>query len=198
MPLELELKAVVPDPDALRDRLRDAGAVLEFRGRMTDRRFDREGELSLRDEVLRVRTFHPADGNREAIMGWKGPTGRSADGYKQRQEIELPLQPGADDPARLLGALGYRVVQVVDREIELYRLGDVALRLERYPRMDLLLEVEGDPAGIERVVAITGLPRAAFTADPLAEFVRRYELRTGETACLAIDPAAPDRPPASL
>jgi len=197
MPLELELKAVVPDPDDLRDSLRDAGAVLEFRGRMTDRRFDREGELSLRDEVLRVRTFHPADGTHEAIMGWKGPTGRSADGYKLRQEIELPLQPGADDPARLLGALGYRVVQVIDREIELYRLGDVALRLERYPRMDLLLEVEGDPAGIERAVALTGLPRATFTADPLAEFVRRYELRTGEPACLAINPAAPDRPPGS-
>jgi len=73
----------------------------------------------------------------------------------------------------------------------------VAIRLERYPRMDLLLEVEGDPAGIERAVALTGLPRAAFTADPLAEFVRRYELRTGETARLAINPVAPDRPSGS-
>jgi len=40
---ELELKAVIPDPDALRERLRASGGRERFRARMTDRRFDRGG-----------------------------------------------------------------------------------------------------------------------------------------------------------
>ena len=65
---ELELKAVIPDPAALRARLVGAGGRLQFRGRMSDRRYDRGGELTTRDEVLRVRSYHHADGRTEAVM----------------------------------------------------------------------------------------------------------------------------------
>ena len=43
------------DPNALRTALMRAGAVLEFRGDMLDRRFDRDAPPTLteRDEVLR-------------------------------------------------------------------------------------------------------------------------------------------------
>ena len=78
MPDELELKAVIPDPDALRARLLAAGAVERFRGRMSDRRYDRPGgELARRDEVLRVRSYHHPDGRITAVLGWKGPARRS-------------------------------------------------------------------------------------------------------------------------
>ena len=60
---ELELKAVVPDPEALRARLRRGGAIPGFRGRMTDRRYDRAGDLAARDEVLRIRTYHHPNGS---------------------------------------------------------------------------------------------------------------------------------------
>ena len=43
---------------------------------------------------------------------------------------------------------------------------------------------------IERAVAVLGIPRAEFTAEPLIEFVRRYELRTGGQAVLASSGAA--------
>src|SRR5690242_11195394 len=102
---ELELKAVVPDPDALRNRLRDAGAVERFRGRMSDRRYDRGGELTARDEVLRVRSYRHPDGRIERVLGWKGPPRRSSEGYKQREEIELPIA-GNTSPDALLRALG--------------------------------------------------------------------------------------------
>ena len=188
---ELELKAVVPDADALRRRLQGAGAQPRFSGRMTDVRYDRSGELTLRDEVLRVRTLHHAGGAVESIAAWKGPTRRSADGYKLREEIELPV--GAD-PGRLLEALGYRPVHVIDREIETWRLGEATARLEWYPRMDVLVEVEGEPAAIERVIAVSGIPRGEFTAESLTEFVRRFEARTGAPAVLASGtPAAVSR-----
>jgi adenylate cyclase class IV len=186
MSQELELKAVLPDPDALRARLLAAGAVERFRGRMSDRRYDRGGELAARDEVLRVRSYHHSDGSVAAVLGWKGPVGRSPDGYKQRAEIELPVTAEATaSPNALLTALGYEVVHAIDREVQVFVLGGASVRLERYPRMDPLLEVEGEPAAIERAIAVSGIPRAEFTADPLAEFVRRFEARRGEPALLA-------------
>jgi len=181
---ELELKAVVPDPNAFRERLRTAGAVPRFRGRMTDLRYDRAGELLSRDEVLRVRTLHHPDGV-EALLAWKGPTLRSPDGYKLREEIELPVARTAPHPGRLLAALGYQPVHAIEREVEVYRLGEATARLETYPRMDVLLEIEGEPAAIERAIAASGIPRAEFTAEPLAEFVRRFETRSGQPAVLA-------------
>src|SRR5687767_8773176 len=45
------------------------------------------------------------------------------------------------------------------------------------PIMDGLIEVEGPPAAIEAAIRATGLPRSAFTADALIDFVRRYEPR---------------------
>ena len=183
MPEELELKAVVSDPSAVRDRLRGAGAREQFRGRMSDRRYDRGGELMARDEVLRVRTYAGTGGKTEAVLGWKGPVQRAPGGYRRREEIELPVSAAAS-PHALLGALGYDVVHAIDRDVEIYDLDGATVRLEAYPRMDPLLEVEGEPAAIERAIHTTGIDRAAFSADSLAEFVRRFESRTGTPAIL--------------
>ena len=119
---ELELKAVVPDPEALRGRMRSAGAIAGFRGRMTDRRYDRAGELAARDEVLRIRTYHHHDGSTESLLAWKGATTRSPEGYKLRQEIELAVRSERGAAERLLGALGYAPVHVIEREVEIYRV----------------------------------------------------------------------------
>lgn len=182
---ELELKAVVADPASLRQRLRNAGAVERFRGCMSDRRYDRAGELMARNEVLRVRTYYHPDGRTESVLGWKGPVRRSLEGYKQREEVELPVAAGAS-PDALLQALGYEVVHAMDRDVEVLDLDGATLRLERYRHMDPLLEVEGEPAAIERAIRATGLPRAEFTADSLIDFVRRFEARTGTPAVLAL------------
>jgi adenylate cyclase class IV len=182
MPDELELKAVIPDPGALRARLLEAGAVERFRGRMSDRRYDRAGELAARDEVLRVRSYDPGHGQSEAVLGWKGPTLRSPGGYKRREEIEIEV---AASPHELLTALGYEVVHAIDRDVEMFDLDGAAIRIERYPAMDPLLEVEGTPEAIERAVRATGIHRAAFTPESLPDFVRRYEERTGRRAVLA-------------
>jgi adenylate cyclase class IV len=182
---EVELKAVLADPGTARMRLLSVGAVVRFRGAMSDRRYDRNGELAARDEVLRLRTFRDADGRSSAVIGWKGAARRSPEGYKERDEIELAVGEARGAPAAFLTALGYQAVQDIDRWVEVFELGGAVVRLESYPRMDDLVEVEGDPAAIERAVAVLGIPRSEFTAEPLAEFTRRYELRTGAPAVLA-------------
>ncbi len=178
---ELELKARVEDPDSLRKALLAAGAELVYRGAMLDRRFDRKGRLQRRDEVVRLRVYHPADRSAEwGVLGWKGPVGKR-DGYRHREEWESRV----DDPRAVLVVLrrlGYKIVVRIDRAIEQYNLGGATLRLEWYPAMDVLLEVEGAPDEIEHAIAATGLPRESFLAESLPYFKEAYEKRTGRTA----------------
>ena len=185
------MKARVTDVAALRRALRRAGARLEFRGRMTDTRYDRGRELARRDDVLRLRVYRGDDGggrrraprNGAAVLAWKGAASTRR-GYRHRAELEVEIA----DPAALdvlLGRLRYRVSLTIDRRIEVYRLGGPTLRLERYPRMDTLLEVEGSPAAIERAVAATGLPRERFLSQSLPYFTAAYRRRTGRRPRLA-------------
>lgn len=194
MATELELKAVVPDPAALRRALLGAGARETFRGMLRDRRLDRGGELEGRDQVLRVRRWLPAQGGERAEIGWKGPVSVSAEGYKCREELELRTSDG-DAALRLLEALGYGVAHAIDRFVEVYHLDGTIVRLEWYPRMDVLVEIEGAPEGIERLIAITGLPRGSCLPDALTQFAARYATRTGRPAVLS-EAALGDEPPA--
>lgn len=181
---ELELKARIDDPDALRRVLLAAGAELTYRGAMMDRRFDRKERLEKRDEVVRLRVYDPADHSKEwGVLGWKGPVGKK-DGYRHREEWETRV----DDPKAalvVLRRLGYKIVLRIDRAVEQYRLGEATLRLEWYPAMDVLLEIEGPPDEIERAIVATALPRELFLAESLPYFKEAYEKRTGKTARLA-------------
>ncbi len=178
---ELELKARVENPDAVRKAILAAGAELIYRGAMMDRRFDRRGRLEGRDEVVRLRVYHPADKSPEwGVLGWKGPVQRGGE-YRLREEWESRV----DDPKAVLVILrhmGYKISLRVDRAVEQYRLGEATLRLEWYPAMDVLMEVEGQPEAIEGAVRATGLPRDAFLAESLPYFTAAYEERTGRVA----------------
>ncbi|HET8713894.1 MAG TPA: hypothetical protein VFM23_09480 [Gemmatimonadales bacterium] len=180
---ELELKARVDDPAALEAAVIAAGAELLFRGEMIDRRYDRGGELEQRDEVLRLRVYRPDD-RAEAfgVFGWKGPVSVRG-GYKHREEHEAQVsQPEAAHI--ILERLGYEVVLRIDRKIAEYRLAGAAVRLEWYPAMDVLVEIEGEPEAIERAIAATGLPRDSFLAESLPYFTDAYQRRTGTAARL--------------
>ena len=180
--VEVEVKAVVEDMAAVERRIRDAGAKRTFTGRMRDLRYDTPGHtLAAVDQVLRVRVYGSGAGE-AAHLDWKGPT-RIEAGLKAREEFTT----AASDLAGLtsiLESLGYVVTREIEREVRVYRIGEATVRFERYPRMDDLVEVEGTPDAIERAIEALGLERSAFTAERLPDFVRRFELRTGERAAL--------------
>jgi hypothetical protein len=92
--------------------------------------------------------------------------------------------------AGILSALGYVVTRAIDRDVRVLRLGDATLRVERFPRMDTLLEVEGPGPAIEAAIRASGLPRESFTADRLYQFVQRFEARTGQRAAICDDELA--------
>jgi len=182
---ELELKAVVPDPAALRAALHEAGAVLRFHGMMRDRRLDKGSELTGRDQVLRVRVWADETGAQAlAEVAWKGAARVSPAGYKNREELEFNVDDGSA-ALRVLEMLGYVVVEAIDRYVEVFELDGTVARIEWFPRMDVLVEVEGTPEGIERVIGVSGLPRESCLPDSLAAFSQRYSARTGRAAILA-------------
>lgn len=175
---ETEVKAVVDDLALRRRLVEQGGGVLEKEGYLQDRRWDTEAEsIRARDHVLRTRVFNGRSGV-EASLEWKGPT-RTEKGYKLREEIGTSV----GDPAALsemMERLGMQVTRTIDREIVQFKLHGATVRFESYPRMDDLVEVEGSPDEIERAVAVIGLPREAYTADSLLEFMARFERRTGK------------------
>lgn len=181
---EVELKGIAysdAEAEAAREKLGAAGAVLVYDGRLEDRRYDMpDRALALRDHVLRLRVYR--SDTVVASLDFKGPTGY-ADGFKVRDELSV----GANDPvalARILEAMGYIVTREIDREIVQYTYAGAVVRFERYPRMDVLIEVEGEPEAIERAIIALGLPRERFTAERLPDFVLKFESRTGERAAL--------------
>src|SRR5579872_4997109 len=143
--LEVELKAVVEDAAATRRRLEAAGATLKFTGRMEDRRYDTpDGRFARRDVVIRLRVYRPSNGGGpQAHLDWKGASS-SESGYKIRDELST-MVGDAGTLATILDRLGFVVTREVDRQIWQYQLGPTMVRFEQYPRMDMLLEVEGSP-----------------------------------------------------
>lgn len=181
--IEVELKSVVDDVALCRAAIEAVGAVLTFEGRLADRRYDTpDGSLVARDHVLRVRAYESPSGQR-VELDWKGPTRRD-DVYKVREELEVSVDDSAAISA-ILERLGFRVTVAIDREIAQYDLHGAMVRFETYPRMDHLVEVEGSPERIEGAIAALGLPRRGFTAEPLTEFVLRFQARTGAPAALS-------------
>lgn len=181
---EVELKGIAftdDEAESARARLLAAGAEQVYIGRLEDRRYDMpDRALALRDHVLRLRVYR-GDGVK-ASLDFKGPT-TYVDGFKVREEQTV----GADDPAalaRILEAMGYVITREIDRQIAQYTVAGATVRFERYPRMDVLIEVEGEPAAIEGAIQALGLPRERFTTERLPDFVLKFEARTGQRAAL--------------
>src|SRR5258705_7269992 len=174
---EVELKAVVDDLATARKQLEQAGARRSLEGRLSDRRYDVESrELVQRDEVLRVRRYQDKLSSK-TYLDWKGPT-EIQDVYKIREELST-LVDDFDALDQILARLGFSITMEIDREIAQYELAGATIRFETYPRMDVLVEVEGQPDSIESAIAALGLLRGKFSSDRLTAFVGRFMQRTG-------------------
>ena len=179
---EVELKAVVDDLAERRKKIEEAGASLSFEGKISDRRYDfASREMSSRDEVLRVRRYRSPQSTK-TFLDWKGPT-EFRDVYKVREEITTPVED-FDSLEQILFHLGLALTSEIDREIAQYQFGEATIRFESYPRMDVLVEVEGEPAAIEVAIEALGLPRGTFSSHRLTDFVADFEHRTGVKAAV--------------
>jgi predicted adenylyl cyclase CyaB len=180
---EVELKAVVDDLAERKKKVEAAGASLSFEGKISDRRYDFASlELTGRDEVLRTRRYQSRASTR-TYLDWKGPT-EMQDGYKMREEITSPVED-FDSLEKILEKLGLQLTWEIDRDISQYELAGAVVRFETYPRMDVLVEVEGEPDAIEAAIEAIGLQRGMFTSERLPDFVSAFEHRTGVRAAVS-------------
>jgi adenylate cyclase class 2 len=181
---EVEVKSVVDDLERRRAIVAQGGGVLVFEGRLEDRRYDRlDGALTRRDEVLRTRTYRGDQSGPRTSLDWKGPR-TMEQGYRVREEHSVGVESLAALET-ILASLGYRITKAIDRHIVQFEVHGAVVRFERYPRMDDLVEVEGDPEAIERAIQLLGMRREDFNGDSLAAFAERYEKRTGTSALVS-------------
>ena len=104
-------------------------------------------------------------------------------GYKRREEIGAEAVDG-ETIIEILHRIGLQVTQAIDREIKQFSLDGATVRMEHFPRMDDLVEVEGDEDSIERSIRRLGMARDDICADHLAAFPARYAARTGQPAII--------------
>lgn len=148
---ELEVKLFVSDLDAVKKKLITLGASeKQARTHELNLRFDTvRGELTRDYKALRLRS------DTAARLTYKGPSS-SKDGVRVRQEIEFEVSDFKAARA-LLGALGYQVAMIYEKQRAEYSLLGTEISLDELPYGNFV-EIEGDdPQVIRQVSDMLGL-----------------------------------------
>lgn len=144
--LEVEVKFLVDDLDAVRTRLQQHGATPVSR-----RTFERnirldtpDGALLAEAQLLRLRQ------DARSRLTFKGRAAADATSEaKVREEIEVTVDD-LDKMALIFQRLGFAPVQVYEKFRETFQLGDVEVVLDEMP-FGLFVELEGPEAAIRQV-----------------------------------------------
>jgi adenylate cyclase class 2 len=142
--LEIEVKFLIEDPEAARERLLAAGAQV-IRPRVYERnvRFDTaDNALLQKEELLRLRQ------DTAVILTFKGPSAYDRlSEAKVREEIEVQVDD-FERMAIILKRLGYEPKQEYEKYRETFRLGDLEIVLDEMPYGNFM-ELEGNEADIK-------------------------------------------------
>ena len=151
MPVEIEAKMSVPDLEAMRARLREAGAERAGRALETNTFFDTEDRsLLASDQGLRLRRNLDRDtAAEEHVITYKGP--RQHGQLKSREEVELSVE-NSDAAVLLLERLGFARMLSFEKRRESWRLGGCKVELDELPYLGSFVEVEGP--GEQPVLAV--------------------------------------------
>lgn len=174
MGLEIEAKLKVEDHQPLRDRLIALGARCSSRVVETNHIFDgQDRSLLAGGRGLRVRECRPVDGQKPAAtLTYKGPR-RDAE-YKQREEIEIAVDPPAEALA-LLTALGFVEILCFEKRRETWRLNDCLIELDELPYLGRFVEIEAPRAEeVKRMQELLELGGAGHIRDSYVALLARY------------------------
>ncbi len=148
---EIEIKLPVEDLSAVRNRLSGGGGHLHapWHDEINDLYDDAERKLSQSGRTVRMRR---ASGR--SILTYKGPA-RFEDGARLREEREVEVSAASEAEAILAG-LGLRRTFRYEKRREEWAAEGCIVALDVTP-IGSFVEIEGDPAGIRRLVAALGL-----------------------------------------
>lgn len=143
--LEIEVKFYIDNPSAMRQAIRNLGAVSAGRHFEHNLRLEsKEGRLKKKGALLRLRQ------DRKSVLTYKArPPGGEDPQYKVFTEYETEVSDLAATRA-ILEALGFYPVQIYEKWRETFRLNQTHLCLDEMP-YGHFLEIEGEK---ERIKAI--------------------------------------------
>jgi adenylate cyclase class 2 len=170
MCVEIEAKLKVDSLSDVERKLKELSAEFIAELSQSDVLFDdSDGSLITTDRCLRLR--HQATGdNKRFFLTYKGAKEKSD--FKKRQEIEIETN-SAVITQRLLLALGYEKVLVVQKTRRLWRLGHCDVALDHLPQLGDFVEIEGhDDKTIADVQKRLGLAQLPSIAKSYAQMIK--------------------------
>jgi adenylate cyclase class 2 len=159
MCVEIEAKLKVDSLSEIENKLGELGARFVCEQLQTDYFFDNENaNLTITDKCLRLRK-QMVGKSESCFLTYKGAKEKS--NLKKRQEIEFEIND-ADSAHKLLLALGYEQVLVVEKKRSLWQLGNCEVALDRLPALGDFVEIEGpneeNIANAQNSLGLTDLP----------------------------------------
>jgi adenylate cyclase class 2 len=172
---EIEAKLKVDSLQEVERKLAQLGACFLAERLQMDYHFDDAGaSFSKTDRCLRLRCQRDG-GSERFFLTYKGAKEKSR--FKRRQEIEIEIKD-PDSVRKLLSALGYEKVLVVEKTRRAWRLGGCEVALDHLPLLGDFVEIEGPDeekiAAVQGDLGLSGLPHipkgyAALTRAKLSE-----------------------------
>ena len=170
MCVETEAKLKVDSLPDVERKLRHLGAeFLAAQSQCDDHFDDANATLMKTDRCLRLR--HQAIGDsKKFFLTYKGAKEKSD--FKKRREIEIEIN-SAELTQKLLSALGYEKMLIVEKERRLWRFGHCDVALDHLPGLGDFLEIEGpDEETIANVQKRLGLAQLPSIAKSYAQMIK--------------------------
>lgn len=177
--MEIELKILEIDQDAVRAGLRAAGC--QFEGREFQRNYmydypDRRLYEQLDGSYIRLRLrFWPDSGKREVLLTYKQTVSRT--GYKIAEETETTVGDFAAMD-QFLRKLGLEQIRLDEKIRETWRAGAIHFELDEWAGLPPYLEIEAESeADVDKGLSLIGYSRADTTAENLREVLAKYKMK---------------------
>jgi adenylate cyclase class 2 len=159
MCVEIEAKLKVDSLPEVERKLAELGADFQAEQLQTDFLFDDANTtLTAADRCLRLRR-QSVGGSANFILTYKGAKEKS--NFKKRQEIEIEIMD-AESAQKLLSALGYEKILVVEKKRRLWQYGRCEVALDQLPLLGDFVEIEGpnneEIADVQQRLGLAELP----------------------------------------
>ncbi len=177
MCIEIEAKLKVDSLPEVERKLAELGADFQAEQLQTDFLFDdAEATLTTTDQCLRLRR-QLVDNSERFFLTYKGAKEKS--NFKKRQEIEIEIVE-AQSTQKLLSALGYGQVLVVEKKRRLWQCGQCLVALDQLPLLGDFVEIEGpNNEEIADVQNRLGLSELSHIEKSYAQLTKEEQERRG-------------------
>lgn len=202
--METERKYLDPDFGAVVLALRKLGAVSQGQHFESNEVFDTpDRALFLSGRLLRLRV-QEWPGHASSVLTWKYPCQPTPEleGVKAREELELGIADAAM-MARILAGLGYELAARYEKVREGWQLEfeghAFTIDLDILP-FAKVVEIEGDPGGMDAVAKALGLDKSKISLKTYHELNQEWREKKGleRTADLLFDSGAREQLRADL